>query len=152
MFPGRETWIAAFFSLIHGLDFAATLDRLGMGRWDRIVGILAFNLGIEAMQMLALVAIFSSLIPMSESRAYPILSVGGAVFAGLASAGWIVERLLEVSTAVDAIVDALARHALAIPTTLLAVSLGCKRLPRSRAHGRAFAPSIRLSSTVFPSP
>jgi hypothetical protein len=41
-----------FFGLIHGLAFAATLDRLGPGRWDRVAGILSFNLGIEAMQML----------------------------------------------------------------------------------------------------
>jgi hypothetical protein len=43
IFPGREAWIAAFFGLIHGLAFAATLDRLGLGRWEH----LAFNLGIE---------------------------------------------------------------------------------------------------------
>jgi len=34
IFPGKETWIAGFFSLIHGLAFAATLDRLGSERWD----------------------------------------------------------------------------------------------------------------------
>ena len=30
--PGKEARIAAFFGLIHGLAFAATLDRLGLGR------------------------------------------------------------------------------------------------------------------------
>ena len=46
IFPGKEAWIAAFFGLIHGLAFASTLDRLGLARWDRVAGILSFNLGI----------------------------------------------------------------------------------------------------------
>lgn len=54
---GREAWIAAFFGLIHGLAFAATLDRLRLERWERVTGILAFNLGIETMQMLVVVTI-----------------------------------------------------------------------------------------------
>jgi hypothetical protein len=145
VFPGREAWIAAFFGLIHGMAFAAALDRLGMGRWDRIVGILAFNLGIESMQMIAVVTILPSLMLMSRTRVYPILRMGGAVFAGLASAGWIIERLFDVTTPVEAIVNALARHALLIAAALLAVSLGFWLSPRLRAQGRrGLAPSIRL--------
>jgi pimeloyl-ACP methyl ester carboxylesterase len=49
IFPGREAWIAGFFGLIHGLAFAATLARLGLSHWQRVAGILAFNLGIETM-------------------------------------------------------------------------------------------------------
>ena len=122
IFPGKEAWIAAFFGLIHGLAFAATLDRLGLGRWDRVAGILAFNLGIEAMQMLVVAAILPSLMLMSRTPAYTILRICGAVFAGVASAGWIVERLFDVSTPVDAIVNAFARHSLLIAINLLAVS------------------------------
>lgn len=40
----REAGIAAFFGLIHGLAFAATLGELGLGRWERVGSILAFNL------------------------------------------------------------------------------------------------------------
>jgi hypothetical protein len=145
VFPGREEWIAAFFGLIHGMAFAAALDRLGMGHWDRIVGILAFNLGIEAMQMLAVVAILPSLMLLSTMRGYPIVRMGGAVFAGLVSAAWIVERLFDLSTPVDAIVNALARHALLIAATILAVSLGFRLLTRWRAQGRGLAPLVRLS-------
>ena len=49
---GKEAWIAAFFGLIHGLAFATTLSRLGLSHWERVAGILAFNLGIESMEML----------------------------------------------------------------------------------------------------
>ena len=131
IFPGKEAWIAAFFGLIHGLAFAATLDRLGLGRWERVAGILAFNLGIEAMQMLVVAAILPSLMLMSRSRAYLFLRIGGAVFSGAASAGWIVERILNVETPVDPIVNAFARNAPWIAITLFLASLVCRFLPAS---------------------
>jgi hypothetical protein len=134
IFPGKEAWIAAFFGLIHGLAFAATLDRLGLARWERVVGILAFNLGIEAMQMLVVAAILPSLMLMSRTRAYPFLRIGGAVFGGAASVGWIVERILNVETPIDGIVNAFARHVLWIAITLFLASLACRFLPASRAQ------------------
>jgi hypothetical protein len=126
IFPGKEALIAAFFGLIHGLAFAATLGRLGLGRWERVAGILAFNLGIETMQMLVVAAILPSLMLMSRTREYPILRIGGAAFAGAASLGWMVERLLDVQTPVDMIVNAFARHALLIAINLFLISLACR--------------------------
>jgi hypothetical protein len=134
IFPGKEALIAAFFGLVHGLAFAATLGRLGLGRWDRAGGILAFNLGIETMQMLVVAAILPSLMLMSRTRAYPTLRIIGAVFAGFASLGWVVERLFDVATPVDAIVNALARHSLLIAVNLLVVSLACRLMLASRAQ------------------
>lgn len=134
VFPGKEAWIAAFFGLIHGLAFAATLDRLGLGRWDRIAGILAFNLGIETMQMLVVAAILPSLMLLSRTHVYPVLRIGGAVFAGFASVGWVVERLFDLSTPVNIIVNAFARHSLLIAINLLVVSVACRILVTSRAR------------------
>jgi hypothetical protein len=51
LFPGREAVIAAFFGLIHGLAFASALGNLGFSSWYRLVSLLGFNLGIEAMQL-----------------------------------------------------------------------------------------------------
>lgn len=134
IFPGKEAWIAALFGLIHGVAFAATLDRLGLTRSERVAGILAFNLGIEAMQMLVVALILPSLMLMSTTRAYPFLRIGGAVFAAAASLGWIVERILNVETPVDAIVNAIALHAPWIAITLFLASLACRFLPASRAQ------------------
>jgi hypothetical protein len=139
LFPGKEAWIAGFFGLIHGLAFAATLERLDLGRWERVAGILAFNVGIETMQMIVVAGILPSLMLMSRTRAYPILRNGGAVLAGAASVGWIVERLLDVETPVDMIINGLARHALwiAIPLFLLSVACTFSRTsgtPRTGTH------------------
>jgi hypothetical protein len=132
IFPGREVWIAAFFGLVHGLAFAATLDRLGLGQWERVAGILAFNLGIETMQMVVVAAILPSLMLMSRTRAYPILRMGGAIFAGVASAGWVIERMFGADARVDTVVNAFARHSLFLAVTLFVVSVACRFLLISR--------------------
>ncbi len=128
IFPGKEAWIAAFFGLIHGLAFAATLNRLGLGRWERVAGILTFNLGIETMQMIVVAVTLPSLMLMSRTRGYSTVRIGGAVFAGIASVGWIIERVADRETPVDAIVNAFARYAQWIAVTLFLVSLACRLL------------------------
>jgi hypothetical protein len=125
IFPGKEAWIAAFFGLIHGLAFAATLNELGLARWECVAGILAFNLGIETMQMIVVAATMPSLLFMSRTRAYPVLRIGGALFAVFASVGWIAERTFAAHTSVDVVVDFVAHHGAWIAGALFLVSLGC---------------------------
>jgi len=128
VFPGKEAGIAAFFGLIHGLAFAATLSELGLGHWERLSGIVGFNLGIETMQLVVVAATMPSLLLMSRTRAYPLLRIGGAIFAGCASVSWIAERLLGVHTSVDVVVGAMAHYAVWIAGALFLISLGCWRL------------------------
>jgi hypothetical protein len=123
LFPGREAGIAAFFGLIHGLGFASTLSGLGLGRWERLGGILSFNLGIETMQLAVVAATLPSLILMSRTRAYPWLRICGALFAGVASVGWIVERALGTQSWVDVVVNELAHHPVRIAGGLFLLSL-----------------------------
>ena len=103
--------IAAFFGLIHGLAFATTLSQLGLGRWERVTGILGFNLGIETMQLVVVAATMPSLVLLSRMRAYSVLRIGGALFAGLASLGWIAERVLNLHNSVDVVVNDVAHEA-----------------------------------------
>ena len=125
LFPGREAGIAAFFGLIHGLAFATILGELGLGRWERVASILGFNLGIETMQLIVVAATMPSLVLLSRTRAYSVVRIGGALFAGLASVGWIAERLLDVHSSVDLVVDSMAHHAAWIAGVLFLLSLAC---------------------------
>jgi hypothetical protein len=125
LFPGKEAAIAAFFGLIHGLAFASTFGELGLGRWERVAGILAFNLGIETMQLVVVAVTLPSLILMSRTRAYPPLRIGGALFAGIASVGWIAERLFGLHNPMDVVVNGVAHHASWIAAALFLMSLGC---------------------------
>jgi hypothetical protein len=125
LFPGREAVIAAFFGLIHGLAFASTLGQLGLNRWERVSSILSFNLGIEAMQLIVVAAIMPSLILVSRTRVYPVVRICGALFAGLASIGWIVQRLFDFANPVDTLVSSVSQHAIAIAVVFFATSLVC---------------------------
>ncbi|MGC1383827.1 MAG: HupE/UreJ family protein, partial [Candidatus Acidiferrales bacterium] len=125
IFPGKEAAIAAFFGLVHGLAFASTLGQLGLGRWERVAGILAFNLGIETMQLVVVAVTLPSLILMSRTSAYPALRIGGALFAGCASIGWIADRLCGLANPFDAAVAATTRHAPAIAVILFVTSVIC---------------------------
>jgi hypothetical protein len=129
IFPGKEAGIAAFFGLVHGLAFATTLGQLGLGRWERVGSILAFNLGIETMQLIVVAATMPSLVLLSRMRAYSLLRITGALFAGSASVGWIVERSLNAHSSVDVIVDGVAHHAIWIAGVLFAISIACWSLP-----------------------
>lgn len=125
LFPGREAGIAAFFGLIHGLAFATTLGELGLGRWERVASIFVFNLGIETMQLVVVAATMPSLVLLSRTRAYPVLRVGGALFAAFASLCWIAERMLDVNTSVDTVMNVIAHRAVWIAGVLFLISLGC---------------------------
>jgi hypothetical protein len=151
LFPGREALIAAFFGLIHGLAFAATLDRLGLGRWERVAGILSFNLGIETMQLLVVASILPSLILMSRTAAYSAFRIGGAIFAGAASAGWVVERLFGVNAGVDPIVNVFAQHSIWIAISLFLVSITLRLLLSLRIQGTGIADRSRLEVDSFTS-
>ena len=137
LLPGKEAFVAVFLGLIHGLAFASTLDRLGMGRLERLGGILSFNLGIEAMQVLVVAAILPSLLLLSRTRAYSSFRIGGALFAVAASVGWLFERVLNVRTPVDLIVNGFAKHSVALAVTLLVVSLLFRLSLRKEVVGRA---------------
>ena len=123
LFPGREAGIAGFFGLIHGLAFATTLGELGLGRWERVASILGFNLGIETMQLVVVVATMPSLILLSRTRTYSMLRVSGALFAGVASLCWIAERMFSIHTSVDTVVDGIAHRAVWMASSLLLTSL-----------------------------
>lgn len=125
IFPGREVAIAAFFGLIHGLAFASALNDLGVSGWYRLVSILGFNLGIEAMQLAVVAATLPSLLLLSRTQVYSFFRIGGALFAALASVGWIIERSLNTPNAVDPFVEIIAHHSPWIAASLLLLSLLC---------------------------
>jgi hypothetical protein len=126
LFPGREAWVAASFGLVHGLAFASTLDRLGMGVWNRVAGTLAFNAGIEAMQLVAIAAVLPTLLLLSRSPGYLWMRTGGALLGSAAAVAWLVERLFDVATPVDAIAKACAQAAPLIAAASLALSLALR--------------------------
>jgi HupE / UreJ protein len=140
LFPGREDRIAASFGLIHGLAFASTISELGFGRWERVMTILAFNLGIETMQLVVVAATLPSLLLLSRTRQYDFLRIGGGVFAGVAATGWILERVAGATSFVDVIVNRMRESAVWIAGILFLAGLGSfvmKKFERPGEEGSA---------------
>lgn len=134
LFPGREAFIAGSFGLIHGLAFATTLAELGLRGWERVGSILAFNLGIEAMQLLVVLCVMPSLVLLSRTRLYPSFRIAGACFASLAAAGWIIERTFSEDLHVDAFVDGLAKHSIVFVASLFLISAASYVMPALRQN------------------
>lgn len=123
IFPGGEAVVAGSFGLIHGLAFASTLADMGLHRWERVEGILAFNLGIEAMQLVVVFCVMPSLMLLSQTIVYRPFRVFGGLFAAISACGWIVERATNRNLGIDRAINLLAVHPIPLAVALLAVSL-----------------------------
>jgi hypothetical protein len=122
-FRGREVFIAGGFGLVHGLAFAATLTDFGLDPWTLASSVLGFNLGIEAFQLLVILAAMPWLVLLARSRAYGSFRVGGAAVTGLAAAAWLAERALGWVNPVAPLVDAIASHAMWLLAGLAALAV-----------------------------
>jgi hypothetical protein len=123
IFRGREVFIAGGFGLVHGLAFAATLTDFGLDPWTLVSSVLGFNLGIEAFQLLVILAAMPWLVLLARSRAYGPFRVAGAVLTGLAAAAWLAERALGWINPVGPLVDAVASQAIWLLAGLAALAV-----------------------------
>lgn len=98
-FLGSRRWLVAFgFGLVHGLGFASALGPLDLPPVELALSLLAFNLGLEAMQFgVALVVLpLGYLLSMGVSVRRALLPLGSAA-AGLAAMLWFAERAFDLS-------------------------------------------------------
>lgn len=135
IFAGREAFVAAGFGLIHGLAFATVVGNLGLGRMEKALTILGFNIGIELVQLAVVAAVVPGLVLMSRTHFYDGLRISGAVVAGVAAAAWLAERLTARDNAVGRGLDAALAQApwLVLAITLLAASLYCREIAVRRS-------------------
>ncbi|HVT07699.1 MAG TPA: HupE/UreJ family protein [Polyangia bacterium] len=91
-------WLLVFgFGLVHGLGFASVLREVGLPRRGLILSLLAFNLGVEAGQLLVLSLAFPLI--LEAARRFPRafqrwgLRLGSALIAA-AGLVWLVARLI----------------------------------------------------------
>ncbi len=126
IFPGREPIVAAGFGLVHGLAFATVVARFGLGVQEKALSILGFNLGIELVQLLVVLAVLPSLLMLSATRFYPVFRGSGAAIAGLAATAWIIERVLGQPNPVAGGMDmalSMAPYGVAVLTVVAAAAL-----------------------------
>ena len=112
IFRGREVFIAGGFGLVHGLAFAATLTGFGFDPLTMASSVLGFNLGIEAFQLLVILAAMPWLVLLARSRVYGPFRVAGAALTGIAAAAWFAERAFGWANPIVPLVEGVASHAL----------------------------------------
>lgn len=94
----RRLWLLAFgFGLIHGMGFAGVLLDLGLPVEARALALLAFNVGVEAGQLLLVGLFFALAYPLRHTRFYRWVAFaeGSVVIAGVAAV-WLVERAFDL--------------------------------------------------------
>lgn len=99
----RHPWLVAFaFGLLHGLGFASALQEIGLPQTEIPLALLAFNLGIEAGQLLFVACfVVTALIigKAKKSKMFPDSMFGeaGTTLAGYmigsVAAYWTIERV-----------------------------------------------------------
>ncbi len=93
--PARYRMPVVFaFGLLHGLGFAGALDIDEAWSWELLISLLAFNLGIEVVQ-LALVAVAFPLLVLLRrtAAAEPTTRIAGALVAAV-GLYWFAERII----------------------------------------------------------
>lgn len=94
--------VAFFFGLLHGLGFASVLAEIGVAENALVLSLLAFNLGIEAGQVLFIVlvllllllplrALAKSMVAAASHRRLGEVAVAWLI--GVPSAFWLIERV-----------------------------------------------------------
>lgn len=104
----RSPWLVAFaFGLLHGLGFASALQEIGLPQTEIPLALLAFNLGIEAGQLMfvaCLLAITFVLNKTGVTKAVSGTHLGAAgmplagYFIGSVAAFWTIERVVAFFT------------------------------------------------------
>lgn len=91
----RYPWLVAFaFGLLHGFGFAGALREIGLPQDDVIPALLAFNVGVEAGQLLVValvLALIAAVRRMASTMLAPALR-GAAYAIGIISAYWLLDR------------------------------------------------------------
>ncbi|PKB25264.1 HupE/UreJ protein [Novosphingobium kunmingense] len=96
-FAERAPWLVAFaFGLIHGFGFAGALREIGLPEGEVPMALVAFNLGVEAGQLVIVAAVLAVLAILR--RAAPFATRPAVLAAtyviGTTASFWLIERLL----------------------------------------------------------
>jgi hypothetical protein len=109
------------------MAFSASLSGAGLTPWQQAQALLAFNLGIEAMQLLALAAVLPPLLMLGRMRPslYGAMRGSAALLAGGLALAWIGERLGMVSFEAYASSWGGIEVAWLVPLMLWVIALAC---------------------------
>ncbi len=151
IFRGREVYIAGGFGLVHGLAFAATLNGFGFDPLTLVSSVLGFNLGVEAFQLLVILAAMPGLVLLARSRVHGPFRVVGAALTGIAATAWLAERAFGWANPIVPLVESVASHALWLLVALVLLT-GAVSVAESEMYQRRQSPGLRRAVDPDPAP
>jgi hypothetical protein len=93
---GRHKLFAFIFGLIHGFGFAGVLSELALPAGGLVQALLAFNVGVEAGQLVIVGCVLALLLALRWWQRYPAVVLKGGSVAAISIAGiWFVERVFD---------------------------------------------------------
>jgi hypothetical protein len=93
----RLALIAGLFGLIHGSAIAGALLELGLPQQNRVWALAAFNLGVEAAQLLLIAIVLPVTYALRRSRLYRhAVLIPGSMLIALIGLIWLIERTFEL--------------------------------------------------------
>jgi len=104
LFARAEAWMALGFGMVHGLAFAGSLQGAGLTPWQHAQALLAFSLGIETMQLLAVLLVLPPLLALGRARPRMLTHLRHvlAALAGVLALVWIAQRVGDLGIAAPA--------------------------------------------------
>jgi HupE / UreJ protein len=148
IFRGREVFIAGSFGLLHGLAFAATLTDFGFDPLTLVSSVLGFNLGIEAFQLLVILAAMPWLVLLARSRVYGPFRIAGAALTAVAAAAWFAERAFGWVNPIVPFVESVASHGLWLLAGLVVLTVGATVAGNETQPGRQSVLRIGAPNTA----
>jgi len=88
----RHIAVVAAFGLLHGLGFASALGELGVSAGERITGLVFFNLGVEAGQLMFVAFVSIVLLLARAGRVLQPLRIAALYAAGILGLFWTFDR------------------------------------------------------------
>lgn len=89
----RQALVTSGFGLLHGLGFASALGEMGVPAHERLAGLLFFNLGVEAGQLLFVAVVLAVLAFAARFGSAAPLRTAALYATGIAATFWLFERL-----------------------------------------------------------
>lgn len=136
IFANREAYIAFAFGIFHGFGFAGLLSDLGIGRGQRVLSLLGFNIGVEIGQAFIILLLFPALFLLRRTVLYPFVLRIGSILLAVIAGIWAIERVFETSLGIDDLLEKFTRAPrvfllVAIATVLAA---GIRQVEASRGR------------------
>ena len=109
IFANREAFIAFAFGIFHGFGFAGLLAELGVGKGQRVLSLLGFNIGVEIGQGFIILLLFPALYLLRRTTTYPWVLRLGSILLALVASVWALERIFETDLGIDNILEKFTR-------------------------------------------